>query len=144
MSFPLPYNRSDHRTGSPVHRHPISDSDFEFPQKTIEQAARRGQLLSMEIEFSLRCNFRCPYCYVPHDSQLKNELTADEIESAVLQAKALGADGRGEHTAPLGLDVGQVDAILGPLGSGHPGVSMAPYSTTSRPVFLNIRLTLVM
>lgn len=74
-----------------MHRHPISDRDFEFPQETIEQAVRRGQLLSMEIEFSLRCNFKCPYCYVPHDSQLKNELTTDEIESAVLQAKALGA-----------------------------------------------------
>ncbi len=68
-----------------------SGSDFEFSRETIEQAVRRGKLLSMEIEFSLHCNFRCPYCYVPHNSQLKNELTTDEIKSIVLQAKALGA-----------------------------------------------------
>lgn len=70
---------------------PISDSDFDFPRATVEQAVRQGKLLSMEIEFSLNCNFRCPYCYVPHDSQLKNELTVAEIKSAVLQAKDAGA-----------------------------------------------------
>lgn len=74
-----------------MYRHPNADSDFEFPQEAIQQAVRRGKLLSMEIEFSLRCNFRCPYCYVPHNSQLNNELTTAEIQSAVLQAKALGA-----------------------------------------------------
>lgn len=74
-----------------MYRHPLSDSDFEFSREAIEKAVRRGKLLSMEIEFSLHCNFRCPYCYVPHHSQLKNELTTAEIKSAVLQAKALGA-----------------------------------------------------
>lgn len=45
----------------------------------------------MEIEFSLRCNFKCPYCYVPQDKQLKDELSLQEIQSVILQAKALGA-----------------------------------------------------
>ncbi len=45
----------------------------------------------MEIEFSLRCNFRCPYCYVPTREQLQDELSLEEIQSAILQAKALGA-----------------------------------------------------
>ena len=70
---------------------PISDSNFDFPQATVEQAVRQGKLLSMEIEFSLKCNFRCPYCYVPHGAQLKNELTVAEIKSAIFQAKAAGA-----------------------------------------------------
>lgn len=45
----------------------------------------------MEIEFSLRCNFRCPYCYVPREDELRDELSLDEIEGVILQAKALGA-----------------------------------------------------
>ena len=45
----------------------------------------------MEIELSLRCNFRCPYCYVPTPRDLDGELTAGEIRDAVGQAKALGA-----------------------------------------------------
>jgi radical SAM protein with 4Fe4S-binding SPASM domain len=45
----------------------------------------------MEIEFSLKCNFRCPYCYVPSQDQFKDELGLEEIRSVILQAKALGA-----------------------------------------------------
>ena len=45
----------------------------------------------MEIEFSLRCNFKCPYCYVPHEDQLRDELSLSEIKGVILQAKALGA-----------------------------------------------------
>jgi radical SAM protein with 4Fe4S-binding SPASM domain len=65
--------------------------NFEFSQKAIAAAVKDGRLLSMEIEFSLRCNFRCAYCYVPHDSYFKGELTRAQIKDAILQAKALGA-----------------------------------------------------
>ncbi len=65
--------------------------NFEFSQEAIDEAVRRGRLLSMEIEFSLRCNFNCPYCYVPHNDELRNELSVREIRDAVCQAKALGA-----------------------------------------------------
>lgn len=69
--------------------HPLSD--FEFPPDEIAAAAKHNRLLSMEIEFSLRCNFRCPYCYVPAESYYENELTPEEIQGVILQAKALGA-----------------------------------------------------
>lgn len=72
-------------------RHPVPTADFEFSPEAIAEAVRHNRLLSMEIEFSLRCNFRCPYCYVPQEKQLKDELTPEEIRSAILQAKALGA-----------------------------------------------------
>lgn len=52
---------------------------------------RCRRLLSMEIEFSLNCNFHCPYCYVPENSVFKNELTDEEIRDVILQAKDLGA-----------------------------------------------------
>lgn len=45
----------------------------------------------MEIEFSLRCNFQCPYCYIPQASFFDEELTPSEIKDAILQAKDLGA-----------------------------------------------------
>lgn len=74
-----------------VNRHPAPITNFEFSPQAIAEAVRHGRLLSMEIEFSLRCNFRCPYCYVPQEDQLKNELSPAEIRDTILQAKSLGA-----------------------------------------------------
>jgi len=69
----------------------IQMSDFEFPLQDIEETARRGGLLSMEIEFSLRCNYRCPYCYVPRQPDVTKELTKAEIRDVIRQAARLGA-----------------------------------------------------
>ena len=74
-----------------VKRHPTPIGNFEFSPEAIAQAIQDGRLLSMEIEFSQRCNFRCPYCYVPLESQLKDELTLEEIQEVIVQAKNLGA-----------------------------------------------------
>lgn len=65
--------------------------NFEQSRQAIIEAAQSNRLLTMEIEFSLRCNFSCPYCYVPHESFFHDELAPEEIRDAVLQAKALGA-----------------------------------------------------
>jgi len=66
-------------------------SEFEFPLADIEAAARDHRLLSMEIELSRRCNFRCPYCYVPRGPEPAGELTREEIRDVILQARDLGA-----------------------------------------------------
>ncbi len=65
--------------------------DFEFSQGDINHAVKNNRLLSMEIEFSRRCNLHCQYCYVPEDKNMGNELTREEIRGVILQAKALGA-----------------------------------------------------
>jgi radical SAM protein with 4Fe4S-binding SPASM domain len=65
--------------------------DFEFDSQTIANAAADNRLLTMEIEFSLRCNFRCPYCYVPADGYFADELTVAESQDVLIQAQALGA-----------------------------------------------------
>ncbi len=65
--------------------------DFEFDRATIARAAAENRLLTMEIEFSRRCNFRCPYCYVPAESYFDDELTPDEIRDVLVQARDLGA-----------------------------------------------------
>lgn len=63
----------------------------EFTREEIADAAANGRLLSMEIEFSLRCNYRCQYCYVGQDLNGNVELSEEEAHNVILQAKALGA-----------------------------------------------------
>ncbi len=63
----------------------------EFDKADIEDAARNGRLLSMEIEFGLQCNFQCQYCYVGQAKTPVAELTPDEIRRVILEAKGLGA-----------------------------------------------------
>lgn len=59
-----------------------------FSLDEIKQAAAAGRLLTMEIEFSQLCNFRCPYCYL--DARPQDELTSDEIHDLILQGRDLG------------------------------------------------------
>ena len=66
-------------------------SNFEQSRQAIVEAAQSNRLLTMEIEFSLRCNFSCPYCYVPQPDYFNGELTSEEIRDVILQARALGA-----------------------------------------------------
>jgi len=64
----------------------------EVSKQQIKDAVNTGRLLSMEIEFSLHCNFRCPYCYVPKSDVFEDELSPEEIHDVILQAKDLGAE----------------------------------------------------
>jgi radical SAM protein with 4Fe4S-binding SPASM domain len=66
-------------------------AEFEFAPEAIEAAVQRNGLLSMEIEFSRRCNFKCPYCYVPRQPELAGELRPAEIRDIICQARDLGA-----------------------------------------------------
>lgn len=63
----------------------------EFTDVEIAAAARERRLLSMELELSRQCNFRCTYCYVGDPPPPVGELTPDEMRDVVLQAKELGA-----------------------------------------------------
>lgn len=70
---------------------PVLLYNFEFSKEEIDVAVKNNRLLSLEIEFSLRCNLRCQYCYVPEEKNLANELTLEEGRGVILQAKELGA-----------------------------------------------------
>ncbi len=64
---------------------------FEYTDEEI-RTLPKGRLLSLEIEFSRRCNYRCPYCYAASDdTDYSGELTDGEIRSAIRQAAELGA-----------------------------------------------------
>ncbi|MCI5223570.1 MAG: radical SAM protein, partial [Candidatus Electrothrix sp. AR4] len=65
--------------------------NLEFTEQEIRKAVAADRLLSMEIEFSRVCNFRCSYCYVEGKDTWKNELSQEEIKEVILQAKGLGA-----------------------------------------------------
>jgi radical SAM protein with 4Fe4S-binding SPASM domain len=66
-------------------------SNFEQDLPAIRDAVRNNRLLTMEIEFSLRCNFNCPYCYVSKEEAIHDELTLEEIMDAIAQAQEMGA-----------------------------------------------------
>ena len=64
---------------------------FDYSDEEI-QAVKPGHLLSMEIEFTRRCNYRCPYCYaVDGNMDYSSEMSAEEIRGAISQARELGA-----------------------------------------------------
>ena len=63
---------------------------FDFTEEEIRNLPQ-GRLLTMEIEFTRACNYRCPYCYAAAPVELEKELTPEEIRSAVTQARELGA-----------------------------------------------------
>ncbi|MBL4903201.1 MAG: radical SAM protein [Desulfocapsa sp.] len=65
--------------------------NLEFTEEEIKKAVAGDRLLSIEIEFSRICNFRCSYCYVPEKKECKGELSTDEIKNVIVQAKELGA-----------------------------------------------------
>ncbi|HHL40519.1 MAG TPA: radical SAM protein [Deltaproteobacteria bacterium] len=64
---------------------------LDFTDDEIEETLRRGGLLSLELEFSKRCNLRCLYCYSSAGEPLKDELDFDEVCSVIDQAARLGA-----------------------------------------------------
>ena len=65
--------------------------NLEFSDDEIREAVAAGRLLSMEIEFSRACNFRCAYCYLEGRTAAADELSQDEIQDVILQAQGLGA-----------------------------------------------------
>lgn len=65
--------------------------NLEFTNSEVQEAVAAGRLLSMEIEFSRLCNFRCSYCYVDPGQQQEQELSRTEIKDVICQAKNLGA-----------------------------------------------------
>lgn len=69
----------------------LSIPGFEFAQDQIEAAMARRGLLSVEIELSRLCNFRCPYCYAASEADIAGEVTDAEVRDVVVQAQELGA-----------------------------------------------------
>ena len=65
--------------------------NLEFTEEEIREAAAANRLLSMEIEFSRACNFRCAYCYLENRTASPTEMSREEIKDVLIQAKNLGA-----------------------------------------------------
>ena len=65
--------------------------NMEFTEAEIGCAVAANRLLSMEIEFSRACNFRCAYCYQPDRTAAAGEMSVGEIKDVLLQAGELGA-----------------------------------------------------
>lgn len=95
---------------------------FGFRDDQIKLARENNQLLSLEIEFSSRCNLRCVYCYAGGNLFRDNELELEEMFDVISQAKALGAKkiiyiGAGEPL--LDNKLPSVISYVHKLGLGH-------------------------
>lgn len=66
-------------------------NELSFTDEEIKECLRRKGLLSIELEFTRKCNLRCLYCYSNAGEPAENELSIDELKSVVFQAKNLGA-----------------------------------------------------
>jgi radical SAM protein with 4Fe4S-binding SPASM domain len=62
-----------------------------FSDDEIAECLKKKGLLSIELEFTKKCNLRCLYCYSSAGEPLENELSLDELRSVISQAKELGA-----------------------------------------------------
>ena len=62
-----------------------------FSQAEIAACLAEDGLLSLELEFTKKCNLRCTYCYSSAGDALAEELTLDELVGVIEQARQLGA-----------------------------------------------------
>ena len=61
-----------------------------FSDVEIEDARKNGRLLSLDIELTKLCNFRCEYCYAAPGKRRENELTRREAIRLIDDAIVLG------------------------------------------------------
>jgi radical SAM protein with 4Fe4S-binding SPASM domain len=73
-----------------MHNKDIEDS-LDFSDHDISSCLKSKGLLSIELEFTRKCNLRCLYCYSGAGMPRKDELRKEEIKSIIHQAKDLGA-----------------------------------------------------
>lgn len=62
---------------------------YPFSDELIMQTRDLDKLLTLELELSHECNYRCRYCYSVAGSKLSNELTLSEVLQVVDQAQDL-------------------------------------------------------
>jgi radical SAM protein with 4Fe4S-binding SPASM domain len=62
-----------------------------FSQEEIAACLAREGLLSLELEFTKKCNLRCVYCYASAGDAMNGELTLHEVIGIIEQARQLGA-----------------------------------------------------
>jgi radical SAM protein with 4Fe4S-binding SPASM domain len=67
------------------------ESELGFTQEEIAGCLDREGLLSLELEFTKKCNLRCIYCYASAGDPLEGELSLDELLAVIDQAHRLGA-----------------------------------------------------
>lgn len=63
---------------------------MEFPWIEIERYRDSGRLLTLDIELSRLCNFKCIYCYSEAGNPLDKELSLNEIYNVIAEGQALG------------------------------------------------------
>jgi radical SAM protein with 4Fe4S-binding SPASM domain len=65
--------------------------DPEFSREAIEEAAKSGRLLAMDVELGPNGTSRCHHSFAPEGPNSGKELSSEELRDVVLQARDLGA-----------------------------------------------------
>ncbi|MDF2841858.1 MAG: moaA nirJ pqqE 1 [Herbinix sp.] len=64
--------------------------DYSFSDNLIMQTRDLNKLLTLELELSRVCNYRCKYCYSEAGESIASELSFKELCDIIDQAKVLG------------------------------------------------------
>lgn len=67
-----------------------SNYDYSFSDEQVTKTRDLNKLLTLELELSRKCNYKCKYCYSEAGISLEGELGYDELCNIVDQAKELG------------------------------------------------------
>ncbi|HYL80125.1 MAG TPA: radical SAM protein [Candidatus Acidoferrum sp.] len=67
------------------------EHELGISQEEIATCLAKEGLLSLELEFTKKCNLRCTYCYSSAGEALGEELTLHELTGVIQQAAELGA-----------------------------------------------------
>lgn len=62
-----------------------------FTDDEIAECLKSKGLLSLELEFTKKCNLKCIYCYADAGEPVEGEVSIEELKSVIQQAKKLGA-----------------------------------------------------
>jgi radical SAM protein with 4Fe4S-binding SPASM domain len=62
-----------------------------FNNDEVAACLRKKGLLSLELEFTRKCNLRCIYCYSSAGDAEEDEIGLEEMKSVIAQARDLGA-----------------------------------------------------
>lgn len=65
-------------------------SAWVYTKQEIEEARKNGQLLNCDIEVSKKCNLRCTFCYSESGTQLKDEMSVQEIKEIIRGVAEIG------------------------------------------------------
>lgn len=68
----------------------IEKFSMDYDIEDIYRARDNNRILTLDLELSRRCNYKCIYCYSSAGGGLENEMSFKEIKDLILEAREIG------------------------------------------------------